>query len=109
MSPLAYSIADTVWMSGLGRTKLFTEITTGRLPAKKFGSRTVVLADDLKAYLDALPRAVRRVDADRKRGGCVMSMQTRIDRKAFNAWASAIGEGVVEVTAQEGRNGGGAQ
>ena len=57
MTPLSYSIAEAVQVSGLGRTKLFAEIKGGRLPARKFGSRTIVLAEDLKRFLEALPAA----------------------------------------------------
>lgn len=57
MHPFAYSIADAVRVSGIGRTKLFDEIRTGRLTARKFGSRTLILAEDLKGYLQALPQS----------------------------------------------------
>ena len=55
MTPLSYSIAEAVQVSGLGRTKLFAEIRGGRLPARKFGTRTVILADDLRTFLEGLP------------------------------------------------------
>ena len=56
MSAFAYSITDAVRVSGIGRTKLFAEIAAGRLPARKFGSRTLILATDLQAFLERLPR-----------------------------------------------------
>ncbi len=59
MAPLAYSVSDAVKVSGIGRTTLFAEIRAGRLPAKKLGARTIVIADDLAAYLAALPSACR--------------------------------------------------
>jgi hypothetical protein len=40
-----------------GRTKAYEEHAAGRLTLRKLGGRTVVLADELKAYLDALPKA----------------------------------------------------
>jgi hypothetical protein len=52
---LALSIADVVRASGLCRTLIFSEIRSGRLVARKCGRRTVVLHDDLVAFLQALP------------------------------------------------------
>jgi len=53
--PLAYSINDFADAIGVGRSKIYEEIRDGRLQAKKFGSRTIVLAQDAKAYLSQLP------------------------------------------------------
>ncbi|MTI42029.1 DNA-binding protein, partial [Roseibium hamelinense] len=39
-----------------GFTKLYEEIRAGRLVATKIGRRTIILDEDLKAWLDALPR-----------------------------------------------------
>lgn len=53
---LAYSIdglAEAI--EGAGRSKIYEEIRLGRLKAKKLGSRTIVLAQDAKAYLSQLP------------------------------------------------------
>jgi len=55
MSPLGLSIAQAVRASGVGRTTLYEEIKTGRLRAVKRGRRTLILADDLKQWLGALP------------------------------------------------------
>lgn len=57
VTPVAYSIADAVRVCGIGRTMLFAEIRAGRIKARKFGSRTLILADDLKRYLEALPQS----------------------------------------------------
>ncbi|WP_299809638.1 DNA-binding protein [uncultured Roseibium sp.] len=40
----------------LGPTKAYEEINAGRLIARKVGKKTVILEQDLKAWLDALPR-----------------------------------------------------
>jgi hypothetical protein len=52
---LAYSIPDAVAASGLGRTRLYSAIKAGDLRTKKFGRRTIILVDDLKSFLEALP------------------------------------------------------
>ena len=54
-SRVAYSIAEVMALSGLGRDTLYKAIHAGRLPARKLGRRTVVLASDLQAFLEALP------------------------------------------------------
>ncbi len=41
--------------SGLGRDSIYKSIREGRLKAKKFGRRTIVLASDLQAFLASLP------------------------------------------------------
>lgn len=42
----------------LGRTEIATRraIERGQLPARRWGRRVIVLADELEAYLRALPR-----------------------------------------------------
>ena len=54
-SPLAYTIAQACIVANMGRTAFYEEINKGRLRAVKRGRRTLVLADDLRAYLDGLP------------------------------------------------------
>jgi excisionase family DNA binding protein len=53
----ALSIAEVCNATNLGRTKVYEAIASGRLKAKKFGKRTVILTDDLRAFLAALPSA----------------------------------------------------
>ena len=52
----ALSLADVARTTGLGKTALYAAMRDGRLAARKFGRRTIVLKRDLKAFLDALPR-----------------------------------------------------
>lgn len=40
---------------GIGRTKTFEEIKTGRLRAKKIGRRTIIAEDDAEVWLRQLP------------------------------------------------------
>lgn len=50
-----YSISQIMEMTGLGRTKVYEEIRSGFLNAKKIGSRTVVLAVDYEEWVNNLP------------------------------------------------------
>jgi hypothetical protein len=52
-TPLAYSIDELPF----GRTKAYAEIAAGRLNAVKLGTRTLILADELRRYLASLPAA----------------------------------------------------
>lgn len=55
MTQLSLSIEETRIASGLGRTKLYALINSGELKARKIGKRTVILKDDLDAFLKNLP------------------------------------------------------
>jgi excisionase family DNA binding protein len=50
---LAFSIDEAGQVSSVGRTLIYKEIAAGNLRATKVGRRTVILADDLKAWLVA--------------------------------------------------------
>lgn len=52
---IAFSPDDAATKSGIGRTRLFEAIKSGHLKAKKYGRRTIILADDLRAFLESLP------------------------------------------------------
>jgi excisionase family DNA binding protein len=56
-SPLAMTIADVTRRTGIGRTSIFEAIRHGKLRAVKAGVRTLIKAEDLKAFLDNLPDA----------------------------------------------------
>lgn len=53
---LAYSIKETACITSLGRMALYEEIKAGRLKSHKAGRRTIVLADDIRAWLASLPQ-----------------------------------------------------
>lgn len=57
LAPLAYTIDEAVEATKIGRTSLYKEIESGRLPARKRGRSTIILAADLAAYLAGLPVA----------------------------------------------------
>lgn len=50
---LAFSIAEAVKATSVGRTRLYEEITSGRLPTFKVGARTLIASEDLCAWLDS--------------------------------------------------------
>jgi excisionase family DNA binding protein len=56
--PRAFSIRDVCARTGLGRTTVYAAIKSGALKARKCGRRTVVVEDDLSAFLNNLPNAV---------------------------------------------------
>lgn len=53
--PLAYDIRGLMKASGKGRSTIFEDIAAGRLNARRAGGKLVVLYDDAKAWLNALP------------------------------------------------------
>jgi excisionase family DNA binding protein len=55
-SPAAYSITDVLHILKLGRTRTYELINAGALPARKLGRRTVILREDVDAFLQNLPR-----------------------------------------------------
>jgi excisionase family DNA binding protein len=58
-SPIARSVRDAAACIGISRSVLYLVIGRGELPVVKVGSRTLILDDDLRAYL-----ARQRVVAD---------------------------------------------
>ncbi|MFN3699972.1 MAG: helix-turn-helix transcriptional regulator [Alphaproteobacteria bacterium] len=55
MTPLSLSIEEVLTATGLGRTKLYQLISSGKLKARKIGKRTIILQEDLQAFLANLP------------------------------------------------------
>lgn len=60
---LAYSIDDVCKMTATGRTAIFEAIRNGALRARKNGRRTLILAADLRAWLEGLPLVSKRTSA----------------------------------------------
>ena len=61
--PLAVSIIEAAKLSSLGRSSLYEAIGRGELHVKKAGRRSLILVDDLKAWVAALPNAKYSRDA----------------------------------------------
>lgn len=55
LQPQAYSIQDTCTILGIGKTKLYEEINAGRIPAKKYGRKTLIPASSLDQWIAQLP------------------------------------------------------
>ncbi len=54
-SVLAYTVEDFAAATGLGRTRLYAAIKSRQLRARKYGKRTVILAEDGRKFLASLP------------------------------------------------------
>jgi hypothetical protein len=54
-TPLAHDVGDVVRITPFGRTSVYAAIKEGALKARKFGRRTVILDEDLRAWLASLP------------------------------------------------------
>ena len=55
-APRAYRIPDVCRATSLGRTSIYAAIKSGALIARRYGRCTVVLAQDLEAFLRSLPK-----------------------------------------------------
>jgi excisionase family DNA binding protein len=49
--PLALAIPEAARISGIGRSKIYEEVNKGHLRLVKIGRRSVILMDDLRAWL----------------------------------------------------------
>ena len=52
---LLFTIQEVTSATSLGRTSVYNAISEGKLIAKKFGSKTLVTAESLDAFINALP------------------------------------------------------
>jgi hypothetical protein len=51
----AYRISEVCKLTGLGRTSVYAAIKSGELVARKWNRCTIVLAEDVAAFLHNLP------------------------------------------------------
>lgn len=59
MQKHAYTVNETMREIGIGRSKLYAEIAAGKIIPRKIGKKTIFLAKDIEAYLEALPKAIQ--------------------------------------------------
>lgn len=57
LEKIGYSVDEAGHVSSVGRTLIYQEIAAGNLRSIKVGRRTVIRAEDLKAWLDAKVKA----------------------------------------------------
>jgi len=55
MDKLAYKIPEAVLVAPVGKTRLYEAINSGALKAHKQGAHTIIMRDDLDAWLRSLP------------------------------------------------------
>jgi excisionase family DNA binding protein len=67
--PLAFSVAEACSAARIGRTSLYQAIRAGELRALKRGRRTIILANDLRRYLESLPALEVAAISEGKRPG----------------------------------------
>lgn len=51
---LSYTIDEACALIGVGRTKLYEVLDSGKLPARKWGKRTLILRNDLEKFVSNL-------------------------------------------------------
>ncbi|MBX9465560.1 MAG: helix-turn-helix domain-containing protein [Aquamicrobium sp.] len=54
---ISLNIRQAVEASGLTRSHLYIAMSDGKLTARKAGRRTIIMADDLRRYVESLPTA----------------------------------------------------
>jgi excisionase family DNA binding protein len=63
-APLAYTISEACTVARAGRTSVYEAIRDGALIARKRGRKTLILANDLRDWIERLP-AIESKTTDR--------------------------------------------
>ena len=53
--PIAYTVAEAAQAARISRTRLYAAVAAGELTLRKNGRRSIVLATDLRRFLENLP------------------------------------------------------
>ena len=56
VAKVSFTLHELSASTGIGIRRLREEILTGRLRAKRFAGKLVILADEVTRFLDALPK-----------------------------------------------------
>ena len=92
---LAYSIEEATEAANTGKTALYEALGSGELPAHKRGRRTLILAADLRLWLEKLPplelKRTPNLSGDLSQG-CVEVAQSN-DKRPVEGAISAEREG----------------
>jgi excisionase family DNA binding protein len=57
IEPLAYTISEACKAAAVSRTELYRAFSRNELTRRKRGKRSLILADDLRRWVEALPTA----------------------------------------------------
>ena len=52
---ISYTIPEFCAATGIGRTRVYAALAAGQLRARKFGKRTIITAEDGRAFVAGLP------------------------------------------------------
>jgi excisionase family DNA binding protein len=63
---LAVGIMEAARLAGVGRSTIYQSISAGDLAARKAGRRTLILRDDLEAWLNSFPRIKSMPESTRR-------------------------------------------
>jgi hypothetical protein len=58
---LSLNVRQAVEASGLTRSHIYEAMKKGDLTARKAGRRTIILAEDLRRYIENLPTSTKEV------------------------------------------------
>jgi predicted DNA-binding transcriptional regulator AlpA len=56
MEKISVTVPEAVQMTGIARTMLYAAFKEGKLVPRKYGRRTVILVEDLRRFIESLPR-----------------------------------------------------